>query len=250
MPSTSRWLVGSSSTIRSCSAISSFASAIRRRSPPDSGPITVSRPCPSPGRSSPPNSPVSTSRILALPRHSWSARSPMTSWRTVAAGSSESCWVSTPSRSPLLCVTRPSSASSSFARMRIKVVLPSPLRPTTPIRSPSLTPRETPSSSARVPYTLPTASRLTRLTATLHSIGRGPPDSLVRPPEAFPRVLPARGVRTGAPRAAGVAGAPHAPPLLRRPSRPAPDPPPPGRPGRCRRSAGRRPPRRPCRRPW
>ncbi len=62
-------------------------------------------------------------------------------------------------------VTRPLSASSSLASIRMRVVLPSPLRPTTPIRSPSDTPRDTPSSRARVPYTLLTCSTLTRLTA-------------------------------------------------------------------------------------
>ncbi len=165
MPSTSRWLVGSSRTIRSCSSMSSLARAIRRRSPPESGPMTVSSPCGNPGMSSPPNSPVSTSRILALPAHSWSARSPMTSCRTVAAGSRESCCVSTPSRSPPEWVTRPVSGSSSLASIRIMVVLPSPLRPTTPMRSPSETPRDTPSRRARVPYTLLTFSTLTRLTA-------------------------------------------------------------------------------------
>ncbi|CAM5536274.1 hypothetical protein SCALM49S_02798 [Streptomyces californicus] len=127
--------------------------------------MTVSRPCSKPGRARPPKSPVRTSRILALPAHSWSARSPMTSCRMVFPGSRESCWVRTPRRSPPLWVTRPLSASSSLASIRMRVVLPSPLRPTTPIRSPSDTPRDTPSSRARVPYTLLTCSTLTRLTA-------------------------------------------------------------------------------------
>ena len=63
MPSTSRWLVGSSSTSRSCSPTSAAASATRRRSPPDSGPTgrsSASRPARSP------NSPASTSRTRGV----------------------------------------------------------------------------------------------------------------------------------------------------------------------------------------
>ena len=46
---------------------------------------------------------------------------------------------------------------------RSSVVLPSPLRPTMPIRSPAPTPRETSVSSGRTPYDLETRSRLSRL---------------------------------------------------------------------------------------
>src|SRR5204863_3791932 len=41
-------------------------------------------------------------------------------------------------------------------------LLPSPLRPTTPMRSPSATPSDTPSSRTRVPYASRTPSTLTR----------------------------------------------------------------------------------------
>src|SRR5829696_5907498 len=54
--------------------------------------------------------------------------------------------------------TRPSSGSSLPVRMRSRVVLPPPLRPTTPIRSPALTPRDTPSSTVVVAYALLTFS--------------------------------------------------------------------------------------------
>src|SRR3954452_21837328 len=48
--------------------------------------------------------------------------------------------------------------------MRSRVVLPSPLRPTTPITSPRERPRLTESSSVRVPNVIRMRSALTRLT--------------------------------------------------------------------------------------
>ena len=50
--------------------------------------------------------------------------------------------------------TRPESAGSSPVSMRTSVVLPPPLRPTTPMRAPSVTPTVTPASSVRVPSAL------------------------------------------------------------------------------------------------
>ena len=61
-PSTSRWFVGSSSSSSSGWPSSVLASAIRRRSPPDSGAIGVSRPCGKRAIATPPSSPSSTLR--------------------------------------------------------------------------------------------------------------------------------------------------------------------------------------------
>ena len=94
-PSTSRWLVGSSSSSRSGSATSSWASASRRRSPPDIGPTTASRP-PTSGASMPPSSPSRTSRTRASPAQTCSGSVPSTAVRTVAPGSRVSTWVSMP----------------------------------------------------------------------------------------------------------------------------------------------------------
>ncbi len=52
------------------------------------------------------------------------------------------------------------------------VVLPSPLRPTMPIRSPSPTPRETSLSSGRTPYDFETRSRLTRFATAIDQARR------------------------------------------------------------------------------
>ena len=65
-------------------------------------------------------------------------------------------------RSPLACVTRPASGCSRPASTRSSVVLPAPLRPTTPMRSRSAMPSDTSSSKGRTPYESETDSRLTR----------------------------------------------------------------------------------------
>ena len=139
-PSTSRWLVGSSRTSRSGSATSSRASATagaRRR---------TSGRRPRRGRRDrapmPPSSPSRTSRMRGSPAHSCSGRSPSTTSRTVARGV-ERVGLGRACRSvrPPVRVTRPASASWRPASTRSRVVLPSPLRPTTPIRSPAPTPR-------------------------------------------------------------------------------------------------------------
>src|SRR6478752_3509665 len=64
---------------------------------------------------------------------------------------------------PRCCETRPVSGSSMPVITSSRVVLPSPLRPTMPIRSPTPTPSETSVSSGRTPYDLETRSRLRRL---------------------------------------------------------------------------------------
>ena len=79
--STSRWLVGSSSTIRSWSPSSSAASEQRRRSPPES-PATAR------SRETPASSTSTTSRVRGSAAHSWSARPPSTASRTVWVSSS------------------------------------------------------------------------------------------------------------------------------------------------------------------
>ena len=145
-PSTSRWLVGSSSTSRSCSPTSSAGRA---------RPGAARRPrAGRPARSStdvlggrPPTGPSSTSRTRG-PRPT---RGPGASPSTVPDGrrrvevvvlgeqpDPQAAGVGDPAG-----VRRAPAGSST----RSRVVLPSPLRPTTPIRSPSPTPRETASSS-------------------------------------------------------------------------------------------------------
>ena len=64
---------------------------------------------------------------------------------------------------PPVRVTRPVSGVSAPVIRRSSVDLPPPLRPTTPMRSPSLTPIDRSRSTVVVPYDLLTASRLTRL---------------------------------------------------------------------------------------
>ena len=145
MPSTSRWFVGSSSATTSHSPTSSAASATRRRCPPLRVPMRASQ-----DRSG--TRPASTSRILASRAHSCSGRVPTTAARTVAEGSSASAWSSTPMRTPLRLVTRPESGVRRPDSSPRRLDLPSPLRPTMPIRSPSLTPSVTESKTTRVGY--------------------------------------------------------------------------------------------------
>src|SRR3954467_2817227 len=87
----------------------------------------------------------------------------------MAEGSRTSAWASRPTRSPPVRVTRPRSGLTAPARIETSVVLPPPLRPTTPMRSPSVTPSDTPSSSTRVPYVVATPSTLTRLVPGIRS---------------------------------------------------------------------------------
>jgi len=98
----------------------------------------------------PRTSPPITSRILASVAHSCSGRSPTTVRATLTAGSSVSAWSSTPTVTPPRTVTRPELGVSRPASIAIRLDLPSPLRPTTPIRSPSLTPTLTESKTTFV----------------------------------------------------------------------------------------------------
>jgi hypothetical protein len=151
MPSTSRWLVGSSRKMTSQSPTSKAASATRRRWPPDRVPMTA---CQSKSE----RSPAMTSRIFASPAHTCSSMSPTTAWATVSEESTVSAWSSMPRVTPRRRVTRPPSGSmrppSSFSR----VDFPSPLRPTMPTRSPSFRPSVTESKMTLVGYSRWSAS--------------------------------------------------------------------------------------------
>src|SRR5579863_9474520 len=78
------------------------------------------------------------------------------------------------------------------ARTPSSVDFPAPLRPTTPIRSPADTPSETPSSSVRLAYALPTFSRLIRFTAPGSSLGGHDGGAGHRPGDAGDRPADAR----------------------------------------------------------
>src|SRR3954452_9764063 len=86
---------------------------------------------------------------------------------------------------PPVVVTVPASGVSTPPISRNSVDLPSPLRPTTPMRSPSSTPRVTPVSTARAAYPLETSLRWTRLRlrpSGLDEDHRADPDPVLRPP--------------------------------------------------------------------
>ena len=103
-----------------------------------------------------------TARLSASAAHTWSGSPSTIQSRTVWASWPTVVCVSTPMEALVATVTRPASGTRSPVRMRSRVVLPSPLRPTTPITSPAPRPRETESSRMRVPKPCVTASRLTR----------------------------------------------------------------------------------------
>ncbi len=143
MPSTSRWLVGSSRKRMSWSPMRSFASATRRRWPPERFATSASH-----GTSE--ARPSITSRTSGLPAHSCSSMPPTMASPTVWPSGRVSLWSSTPIVIPRRRVTRPRSGSRRPARRERRVDLPSPLRPTMPMRSPSFTPMVTSSKITRV----------------------------------------------------------------------------------------------------
>ena len=145
MPSTSRWLVGSSRNRMSQSPTSRAASATRRRWPPLSSPRVALQ-------GMPPTSPSITSRTRASPAHSCSARSPTMACETTRSSGSSSAWSSMPRVMPLRRVTRPPSGSRRPDSSLSRLDLPSPLRPTTPMRWPSSSPIVTLSNTTRVGY--------------------------------------------------------------------------------------------------
>ncbi|CAB4605362.1 unannotated protein [freshwater metagenome] len=136
--SRSRWFVGSSRISRSCSSASRRASAVRLACPPDSPDVSASRRPPIPRRSS-----------MASPCHPCPTAS-----RTVPAGRSGR-WGSTPMRAPRphrtvpIVPSGPGCGSISRASIRSSVVLPEPLMPTTPMRSPGSTVIDTSVNSGR-----------------------------------------------------------------------------------------------------
>jgi hypothetical protein len=71
--------------------------------------------------------------------------------RTLRGVAGSISWRRRPTRTPRPHTTRPSSASSSPAAIRSRVVLPAPLRPIRPTRSPGATCRSTPRNSTRAP---------------------------------------------------------------------------------------------------
>src|SRR3954469_3011697 len=101
--------------------------------------------------------------------------------------------------SPRAAETRPESGGSCPVITWSNVVLPSPLRPTMPTRSPAEMPSETSLSSGRTPYAFETRSRLTRL-ATVHHMCPG--DRPVR--HEYDALVARRGQRAG--HRAGVLG--------------------------------------------
>ena len=139
----SRWLVGSSSMSTSQSPMSKRARSTRRRCPPDKSPT---RPCQGISAASP----EMMSRTRASPAHSYSGISPTTACSTVSSSESASACPSTPTRTPRVRITRPSSGSIMPASKESSVDFPSPFLPTTPMRSPSSSPRETSSNTVFV----------------------------------------------------------------------------------------------------
>ena len=142
---------------------SSAASATRRRSPPDSGAdrrVQARRPVELPSS----RSSTSRTRGVAGPLVLGGVPRPSTTSRTVRPGGERRRpGRARRSRRP------PRAGDPAGVRLlragrarRSRVVLPPPLRPTTPIRSPAPTPSETSSSTTVVPYALDTRSRLTR----------------------------------------------------------------------------------------
>ena len=142
----SRSLVGSSSSSTFGSPISSRSSCSRRRSPPDRSPTRVV--------SRSPVNPKSSSRLVAVtsfPEATWvTRRSRLTrsSTRSPAGSSLMAC-----DRWPMSIVrprlTRPESGARSPVSSRSRVVLPAPLMPIRPIRSPGPIDQERSSISVR-----------------------------------------------------------------------------------------------------
>ena len=160
--STSRWLVGSSSTSRSWLPSMSATRAARRRSPPERFAVCASRSmsasiCSTIGRAS------------GSDAHTWSGSPSRTRSRTLWPGTIRSAWASTPMDVDLVCVTFPSSGRMLPVSSPSRVDLPSPLRPTTPMTSPCASPRERSSRTIRVPYALPRCSALTMFEAATGS---------------------------------------------------------------------------------
>ena len=143
MARTSRWLVGSSSMSTSQSPMSNRARSTRRRWPPERVPTVAFQ-------STSSSSPAIMARTRGSPAHSYSGISPTTARSTVSASRKSSLWPSTPTETPRVRMTRPSSTSTSPESTRKSVDFPSPFWPTMPMRAPSSTPRDSPSNTVFV----------------------------------------------------------------------------------------------------
>ena len=99
--------------------------------------------------------------------HSCFSVSPNTTSPTVLSGFAKSTCESKPIFALFDFVTRPESGGSIPAITFINVLLPEPFRPTIPMRSPSETPRETPTKSSLISKALETSSMFTTLRATV-----------------------------------------------------------------------------------
>ena len=141
--SMSRWLVGSSSSTRSASVTSAAPSATRRCSPPDSCRRRSPARCPAaPARQHGADRGVRGPGVLGV-RRRCAAPPPGRSRRRAGRSSARR---RRPWSRPAMD-TRPVSGLSQPGQHRSRVVLPEPLRPRTPIRSPVCTPSDTRSST-------------------------------------------------------------------------------------------------------
>ena len=129
----SRWLVGSSMRMTSQVPTSTRAKSARRRWPPESSPTV-------PRRSMSAMSSSRMLRTLGSDAHTYSGSSPKMACTTVSLSASSSAWPTMPTVMPLRQVTLPSSGVTWRAMSCSRVDLPSPLRPTMPMRSPSFMP--------------------------------------------------------------------------------------------------------------
>ena len=145
----SRWLVGSSSSRRSGRPTRAWASQARRLRPTESSASGVSLP-----RGSPSSWVAASSRVISWSSRQASSTGPRQPSRTnsptvtVAGTLFGGSWAWSATFAPGARRKPPRSGSISPARILRSVLLPVPLRPSSPIRSPGSTTVETPSSSS------------------------------------------------------------------------------------------------------
>ena len=158
MASRSRWLVGSSSTIRSCSPTSALASATRLAWPPESSSVRRSNS----GWTPSDVATAATSHATPL-----SPRPPSVQPRYSATvpGGSRGSWSSEAMRTPRPKRTVPSSGDAAPVNRRNSVDLPDPLMPTTATRSPLEIVTERSSNRTLSGWATPTRSASTQIMA-------------------------------------------------------------------------------------
>ena len=137
--SISRWLVGSSSNIRSGPPAIKRARAARRRSPPDA--VSTGR-----AGSNLRPAPARSTLYISLSSNPWAAKSPS----VAKPERSGSCSIY-PTDTPGPAITSPESGSTNPPMTFIKVDLPEPLRPTRATRSPGCATRLRPSKMGSPP---------------------------------------------------------------------------------------------------